>query len=159
MDVTELNKRISHLENKLNELKNLKAAYESVISKQELLDKYDFDGDGVISAIDINLPSMAILGYLNDDPLYNKNNQTYKGKTLDINGDGTADILDPSVAVKTMLKEIQGIYDVEFWAPSVTDNDGTNLGIGNIITNLYIQKGNVLPTLQELKDFVKQYNS
>lgn len=159
MDVTELNKRISHLQNKLDELKDLKAAYESVISKQELLDKYDFDGDGVISSIDIHIPAMAILGDLNGDPLYNKNNQTYKGKSLDINSDGKTDILDPSVAVKTMLNEIQGIYDVEFWAPTVLDNDGTELSIADNIRKLYNQKGKVLPTLQELKDHVKQYNS
>jgi hypothetical protein len=159
MDVTEVNKRISHLENKLDELKNLKASYESTISKKELLDKYDFDCDGVISCIDIYIPVMAVLGTLKGNALYNEAKQTYNGKSLDLTGDGNVMVNDYINAANVMLKEINGIYDVNFWVPKITANDGTVLEYGDIITNLYTQKGKVLPTLQELKDFVNQYNS
>lgn len=159
MDVTEVNKRISHLENKLDELKDLKASYESTISKKELLDKYDFDCDGVISCIDIYIIAMAVLGTLKGNALYNESKQTYNGKSLDVKGDGDVAVGDMVNAANVMLKEINGIYDVNFWAPSITANDGTVLEYGDIITNLYNQKGKVLPTLQELKDYVNQYNS
>lgn len=159
MDVTQLNTKIANLEKTLAELKTLKAAYESTISKQELLDRYDFDCDGIISIIDSYIPVMGILGRLDGDPLYDENKQTYNGKSLDMNNDGLVNVADTMASVIAMTKEIKDVYDAELWRPTITASDGTVLEHSDIINNLYTQKGKVLPTLQELKDHVSQYNS
>ena len=62
---------------------------------QELIDKYDFDGDGIISVIDINIPGWVWMGNINSsDPKYNVSNKTYNWKSLDINNDNDIDTLD-----------------------------------------------------------------
>ena len=62
---------------------------------QDFIDKYDFDGDGVVTYNDIKFGMYNAVGKLkNDDPKLDKENNMYNGKSLDVNNDGDADISD-----------------------------------------------------------------
>ena len=86
---------------------------------QEFVNKYDFDGDNIISIIDIRIAQWAVVGIINSsDPKYNTANKTYNGKSLDLNNDGDFDINDGvklANLVKTNVKQyIAGTLDFDY---------------------------------------------
>ena len=115
--VDDFNKQIETLNQQI-EL----AKYQTTIG--EILNLYDYDNDGYFSQSDVDIVINAILGKLDNDPNFDKNNFTYNGKSLNIAGGGVdeyGDLIPDSklnatdiIGWFTMLKENLRI-DMSAW--------------------------------------------
>ena len=160
-----VNLRINNLINELNSaqalltnlqtVKNQETSYENlfVFDKQAFLDKYDFDCDGIVSIIDLNVISLHVLGYLINDPLYNSENVTYNGKSLDINNDNEADVADAIAFVNLIIKDC---FNLNSFVDVNIKFKQSNSDLAAEIIKQFYSTNHRLPTLEE---FNTEYNN
>ena len=114
---------------------------------QELVDKYDYDNDGIISIIDVLIISNSILGTLDNDSKYDSIMKTYNGKSLDINEDDTVDVADIRSFNIKVFNKLKNYINVKL------DDDINN--IKDEIVNYYSNHNYTWPTLEQL-DYYKK---
>ena len=108
--------------------------------EKEIIDKYDFDCDGIFSVIDFVVVTLVSLGVINyTDPLYDKNKMTYNGKSLDINEDGKVNITDQVNVINELLQNISSEINLVRYENDI-----------NWIRNFYTENHR-LPTLEEVE--------
>ena len=141
--------------NSLNIAKNKEANYENlfVFDKKAFLDKYDFDCDGIVSIIDLNVISMHILHDLDNDPLYDSENKTYNGKSLDINNDNDTSVADCVNFVNMIVKDC---FNLNSFVDVRINFKQSNSQLAADIIHGFYQINHRLPTLEE---FNTEYDS
>lgn len=150
--ITEYNKKIEYCQSVINKYTEKIAEYnQSIVNVEEELNvledivhKYDYDGDGIVSSIDFCIINLAIVHGLKNDPKYDAENKTYNGKSLDINIDNDFDIVD----VTTMV-DILGMASKYL---DVTLNIKHEKETNNFIRSYY-NNNNCWPTLEQVHEY------
>lgn len=77
------------------------------------IELYDFNNDGEITIVEFAILTNAIIGGLDQDQLYDAQNLTYNGKSLDVANDGVLDVSDFSELID-IISDNGGIESIEF---------------------------------------------
>lgn len=161
MDVSKIDSKIALYQAEITKLQTQKQEYLNSIDISQLLAKYDYDGDGVISVIDINMIPHIILTDISEenDTLYNATNKTYNGKSLDIVKDGKISITDGVEFIDKIFDFLNNCIDAKIYEPY---NNGEIISdqIFNLAMSMRQTDGNgkytTWPTIQEVKTAAKQ---
>lgn len=120
----------------------------TVDSLQEFVDKYDFDGDGKVSIIDMWIPTWIWTGNIKStDPKYDAINKTYNGKSLDIDNDNTVDTFD-SHKIQSSIK----LKMNQYFGGTINFDYQDQL---NDIKSYYSNNNYTWPTLEQIAYFEK----
>ena len=129
---------------------------ESEIEKLELTDnetllqKYDYDCDGIISQIDYRILADAILNR-NNSSYYNSQNKTFNGKSLDLNKDNNIDVSDFTGFAHAVLDYLGNSVPIDLVEVSFFDYTKDGFNGTNWIKNYCNSHNGEYPTLDELK--------
>ena len=152
--LTKYNELIDWVKTTFKELKQGIAnngEYNPYNSLQELVNKCDFDGDGIVSIIDYQIITWIITGVItSEDPKYDSINKTYNGVSLDINGDGDADIADGITFTNIIRNELNKYFNIEY---EYNYND-----LENNIKSYYRNHNYTWPTLEQVEYFKNNNN-
>ena len=154
--------RRDYLQNKLNYVNNEIQKYDSIsVDVKDLVDKYDYDNDGVISTIDLSiLPLIYFEVITESDPLFDKDNLTYNGKLIDLNKDGSVgllDILEYKNAMISIIKFLDLSQDFikKHYKDILETNNETDYDY--LAIEKFYQRNNRLPSLIELDEYLMYY--
>lgn len=111
--------------------------------------RQDFDGDGVVSIIDLKILADAIQ-FKNHSPLYNSQDKTYNGKSLNINDDSSVNITDIMSFVSSTFNWIESNVPIDI---KVQLNPYTKTGFNpdSWIESYCNSHNGQYPTLTELR--------
>ena len=159
LEIEQIDSQISSLET----IENLQKS-----SLEELVNKYDYDLDGIISVIDVAICMKVISTYalnmelMSNDPKFNKDNLTYNGKSLDIQKDDSVEISDAvvyinSIQPKSILDKYMDIaydsFDTNCNLYYNTYNKNAN-DVINKIQKFYDDNNYTWPTLEQLPELL-----
>lgn len=161
MDVSKIDSKIALYQAEIAKLQSQKQEYLNSIDISQLLAKYDYDGDGVISVIDLIMIPHIIASDISEenDTLYNATNKTYNGKSLDIVKDGEVSITDGVGFANRILDFLNNCIDAKISEPY---NNGEIISdqIFDLAMSMRQTDGNgkytTWPTIQEVKAAAKQ---
>lgn len=132
VDVTE--EQYNVIDTAMNPLKNL-------------VENYDYDGDGIVSLIDASIPMYVSLGVINsNDPKYDEQHKTYNGKSIDVNNDNDIDVSDAGKIMLSVKNELNQYVDI-----SGLNNYNNSQSANDFIKSYYINHNYTFPTLQQLE--------
>ena len=128
---------------------------ESEIEKLYLLnDEYiltkDYDGDGIVSYIDYYILMDACVG-ANHSTLYNPQNNTYNGKSLDVYADGKVDISDVVGFVNDSIEYLKSNVPIDIEIGIKDYNDKQDFSFRDFMRSYKSSHNGEYPTLNELK--------
>ena len=153
--INEYNKKIEYCQSVISKYTEKIAEYnQSIVNVEEELNvledivyKYDYDGDGIVSIIDLCIINLALVHALRNDPKYDDENKTYNGKSLDIFNDDNDNMVD--IMDVTKMSDILGMASNYL---DVTLNIKHSKEVNNFISSYY-NNNNCWPTLEQVHDY------
>ena len=137
---------------KYNEIKNG--------TLDDIVNKYDYDGDGIISFIDKEIIPGIIMGRITseNDSLYDAENLTYNGKQINFDNDNEIDSADLIGYTNNVILELEKKINFELYVPTIDDLDRSH--VTEVLFKLALSlrqkdengKYTTWPTLTELRE-------
>ena len=137
-----LQKEIVRLESEIEQLR--------LTDDDTLLQTYDFDCDGKISLIDYCILADAILNR-NHSSLYNAQNRTFNGKSLDLIKDQNINVIDFNGFANTVLEYLGSAVPIDLVRVSFFKYEKNNFNGTDWVQDYCNNHNGNYPTLDELK--------
>ena len=150
-ELQEARAKKQYLQNELIKIESVIQTLE-LTDNETLLQKYDYDCDGIISQIDYCILADAILNR-NNSHLYNSQNKTFNGKSLDLipnTGFDDINVLDLNSFANQILDYLKNSVPIDI-KNGINQYEKSNFNGTDWIVDYCNSHNGEYPTLDELK--------